>query len=177
MAVIKKFIHVIAVILYVCVGVYALLCAPMVFGYKPLVVLSGSMEPTYKVGGIVYYKTVNPFEIKQGDIITFKADEKTIVSHRVMEVHESTFVTKGDANNSIDPNEVSYANVLGRDLELCIPYLGYYVRFINENMLVCIPVVIILALEFLLSNKDFSKKSDIERREEDGRGEITETQQ
>ncbi len=161
----KKIVHIVALVIYVVIFIYALLCAPMIFGYKPLVVLSGSMEPTLKEGSIVYYKKVNTNELKVGDIITFKSRDNNFVSHRIEKINENTFTTKGDANNTIDPSEVPFGNVLGKDTNFCIPIVGFAVRYINENLWICIPIIIILVLEFLLSNKDFDINNNEERSE------------
>jgi len=164
MIILKKTVHVLAIIVYILIGIYALLCIPMILGYRPLVVLSGSMEPTYKVGGILYYKKIDVKELKVGDPITFKLDDGAVVSHRIVEIKENGVITKGDANNSNDPKEIKFDNIMGRDAKICIPYVGYYVKFINDHLIVSIPLIIILILEFFLSNKNF----DIERSENYG---------
>ena len=56
MGTIKKVVHILSNIAYVAVLIYLLVSLPIFIGYKPLVVLSGSMEPTYKVGSIIYYE-------------------------------------------------------------------------------------------------------------------------
>ena len=45
-------------IIYILLIIYLLIFIPSFFGHKPLVVISGSMEPTLKVGGILYYEKV-----------------------------------------------------------------------------------------------------------------------
>jgi len=158
MGYIKRIVHVLAELVYILIILYALVCAPMIFGYKPLVVLTGSMEPVLKVGSVVYYTKVSTNELKAGDIITFTEKDGTIVSHRIDKVNEKTFTTKGDANNTIDANEVEFENVLGKDTNFSIPFIGYYIKFMNDHLLmVGIPIGIILVLEFLLCNKDFDK--------------------
>ena len=42
-------------ILYILVIIYLLIFVPSLWGQKPLVVISGSMEPTLQVGGLLYY--------------------------------------------------------------------------------------------------------------------------
>ena len=42
-------------IMYILVIIYLLIFVPTIWGQKPLVVISGSMEPTLNVGGILYY--------------------------------------------------------------------------------------------------------------------------
>ena len=58
----------------------------MIFGHHPVVVLSGSMKPTYKVGSVIYYKKVSQKELKVGDVITFNANNNKMVSHRIANI-------------------------------------------------------------------------------------------
>lgn len=61
------------------------------------VVMSGSMEPTLKTGGIVFTDTKRT-EPSVGDIVTFR-NAQGKVSHRVVAKQKQSYVTKGDANN------------------------------------------------------------------------------
>ena len=47
------------------------------FGFELYTVMSGSMEPEYHVGSLIYVKAVDPATLNQGDVITFVADEET----------------------------------------------------------------------------------------------------
>ena len=55
-------------------------------GIQPYTVLSGSMEPTYHVGSLIYVKKIDPADIEPGTPITFMLSEDTIATHRVVEV-------------------------------------------------------------------------------------------
>ncbi len=108
------------------------------FGLQVFTVLSGSMEPTYHTGSVIYVKEVDYREITEGQVITFLLDEKTVATHRVVEVvpDEETpsvlrYRTKGDANEAIDGGLVHYKNVLGTPV-FTIPYLGYLASFIQN---------------------------------------------
>lgn len=151
MKLIKSSVHILSLLCYVFVGIYVLVCIPCLFKYRPLVVLSGSMEPTFKTGGIIYYKHALPEEIKVGDIITFRSSD-TFVSHRVTKIENNLYETKGDANNTVDAIKIKYNDIVGVDANFCIPYVGYYIKFINDNMYLLIIVAIILVTEFLISN-------------------------
>ena len=62
-----------------------------VFGLTPYTVLSGSMEPTYHVGSLIYVKEAEPAEIEVGDPITFVVNEDLLVAtHRVVEIDVQT---------------------------------------------------------------------------------------
>lgn len=162
MGIIKKIVHILSTIVYVAITAYALTCIPILFKYYPLVVLSGSMEPKYKVGSIIYYKEVDCNTLKENDVITFTQGGK-FVSHRIVSINEDLVETKGDANNTPDALKVNFKDIKGKVANVCIPYAGYYVKFVNENTtIIIILAVIILVSEFLFSNKetlDINKKS------------------
>ena len=100
------------------------LAAPRLLGYEAYSVVSGSMEPALPVGSVVYVEPAGVSQIRAGDIIAFY-DEATVVTHRVMEnrPQESAFITKGDANQSLDIKPTPYWTLIGR-VKLCVPLLG-----------------------------------------------------
>lgn len=115
-----------------------LLVGVRLVGLTPYVVLSGSMEPTYHTGSLIYVKKVDPFTIEPGTPITFMMDEDTIATHRVVGVvpdeEDGTvirFRTKGDANDAEDGTLVHYKNVIGTPV-FSIPYLGYVSDYITN---------------------------------------------
>ena len=119
-------------ILYILILIYLLIFIPSFFGHKPLVVVSGSMQPILKVGGISYYEESNISDFKEGDILVFELNDHTI-SHRIVDVEDNYFLTKGDANNSIDSYEVYHNQVIGKGTNWSIPYIGYYADFIYTH--------------------------------------------
>ena len=151
MGILKKIVHILSYFCYVIIGIYALVCIPMIFGSKPVVVLSGSMMPTYNIGTIIYYKQVPQEEIREGDIITYQMGD-TMVTHRVKEIRNGEYVTQGDNNNVEDGKTVPYSAVMGKIGGIAIPVLGFGVQFINNNIWVFAILIGILVLEFLLSN-------------------------
>ena len=140
------------------VGVVVLLAIALVgvrlIGLNPYVVLSGSMEPTYHVGSLIYVKEVNYKELEAGDAITFMLNENTVATHRIMEVlvdeedpETIRYITKGDANDAPDGSSVHYKNVIGMPV-FTIPYLGYLSNYIQSppGLYVAIAVGAILIL-------------------------------
>ncbi|HWQ16619.1 MAG TPA: signal peptidase I [Sulfolobales archaeon] len=90
----------------------------------PLVVISGSMEPTISMGDIaLVVKIRNPSEVRVGDIIAFW-NENQIVIHRVVGITENGFITKGDALPSPDPFIVEKNTVIGKAIG-SIPKIGW----------------------------------------------------
>ena len=123
-------------------------------GYRVFNVISGSMEPTYSVGDLIYVKQVNPYDIKEGTAITFVLNEDLVVAtHRVVEIDEENqyFYTKGDANDTVDSAPVHFNNLIGVP-KFHIPLLGYVSDFIQNppGMYITLGVgVVLIAAVFL----------------------------
>ena len=106
----QKVWNVISTIIVAIVVILALLLVgARVVGLQVFTVLSGSMEPTYHTGSLIYVKKVDPYTIEPGQPITFMLDENTIATHRVVGIvpdeEDPTvirFRTKGDANDAED---------------------------------------------------------------------------
>ena len=152
MGVLRVIVKVFSYICYVFIAIYALICAPMIFGLKPEVVTTGSMSPTYKIGTIIYYKKVDQSEIQVGDAISYRMNNGEIVTHRVIKIENGDYITQGDANNTRDLSPVPFSSVEGKIVGPVIPILGYGVAFVNTHIFVVLIVVGILLAEFLLSN-------------------------
>ena len=108
-----------------------------IVGLQPYVVLSGSMEPTYPVGSLIYVKSTDYKQLKVGDPITFLVSEDTVATHRIIEVlpdeddpNTIRYFTQGDANDAPDGSSVHYKNIIGKPV-FSIPYLGYVSNYIQ----------------------------------------------
>lgn len=136
---VKKIWNIFTTILVVLVVLLAvLLVGARLVGLQVFAVLSGSMEPTYHTGALIYVKKVDTQKIQVGTPITFMMDEDTVATHRVVEVvpdEEDPSViryrTKGDANDAVDGGLVHYKNVIGTPV-FTIPYLGYVASYIQQ---------------------------------------------
>lgn len=111
---------------------------PVVFGARPVVVLSGSMEPTLNVGGVALMEQVDPTTLKVGDIITFKApdNEKVMITHRVIEVFRQPsliFQTQGDAVGKPDQFKIPANKVVGK-VRFSIPGMGFAMHKVAEEI-------------------------------------------
>ena len=102
------------------------------------IVLSGSMEPGIKTGGIVFTDTTQ-VEPEPGDIITYKLGE-TFVTHRVIRKEKEKYITKGDANDREDALPVSESQIRGT-VVFALPWLGYLAALLKQKT-----VFMILAL-------------------------------
>ncbi len=150
--------------------VLVMLCAVFLmgsrlFGYRVFTVISGSMEPAYSVGDLIYVKEADVSEIKVGDPITFVLNENLVVAtHRVVEVDAENqyFYTKGDANNAPDASPVHFNNLIGVP-HFSIPYLGYvsdYVQNPPGTYVAITAIAVLIILVFLPDLFTKNKKED-----------------
>ena len=175
----KKIWNVISSILVALVVILALLLVgARVVGLQVFTVLSGSMEPTYHTGSLIYVKEVDPYSIEVGQPITFMLDENTVATHRVVGIvpdeEDPTvirFHTKGDANEAEDGGLVHYKNVIGTPI-FSIPYLGYVADYIQHppGMYIAISAGAVLLLlvfipDIFADEKGKKKKPDADKTE------------
>lgn len=134
----KKIWNVVSTVIVVAaVALAVLLGGARLLGMQVFTVLSGSMEPAYHVGSLIYVKSVEPEDVQVGDPITFVLNEQlTVATHRVVGItvdEDGTirYQTKGDANNTVDGSLVNENNLLGEPV-FTVPYLGYVAEFIQN---------------------------------------------
>ena len=111
------------------VGIAIVWFAVGVFPIKPFLVPSGSMVPVINPGDVVLIAPVNAEAIKVGEIIEYRNVKENInIVHRVIQINGNasnlSFITKGDANNSPDPDPVTTQAVMGREF-FVIPKIGW----------------------------------------------------
>ena len=132
-----------------------------------MAVLTGSMEPNYPVGSLIFVKEIEPDQLEVGDVITYRLDSDTVVTHRIVEIDKEaqTVTTKGDANSSNDGSPVPYSEIVGK-AHFKIPYLGYVSMNIKTPkgiMAICGVLIAIILLTFL--PEIFSPEEEEEQKE------------
>ena len=117
-------------VLVIVVGTVLLLGMLMVcFDMDPCVVVSGSMEPSVETGSLCLIDCQDR-DIDKGDIIAFRQGDMT-VTHRVVDVMATGYLTKGDANEVADSWVVDPGDVFGTCV-CSVPKLGYVVMFMKS---------------------------------------------
>ena len=142
---------------------------PDLFGYKSMIVLSGSMEPTIMKGDLIIVKKANSNYLKTKDIIAFRNEDKTITSHRIIKVDKIDgklyFKTKGDNNNTMDEDVVVAKDIEGIYVSR-IPELGnflMYIQTIQGFITVTMFLLLIFSIYYFISSKIEEKKNKEEQ--------------
>lgn len=91
------------------------------------------MEPTIDTGDLIFIKS--QAEYTNDDVITFTDTKNRTITHRIIAVNNGangkTFTTKGDNNDTQDPDPVPVASVLGK-WHFTIPKIGYFLVAIQK---------------------------------------------
>lgn len=126
---ISKFVNVFVILIMLVI----VLLTSGVFKYYFLSIGSGSMTPNINKGDVVIVEKLKENElekIKKGDVLVYQKENQVIV-HRVTEVNNDTFKTKGDNNDEEDVWVVNKKDIIGIT-KVRIPLLGYPTVWLNE---------------------------------------------
>lgn len=141
---------------------------PSVFGFKPFIVLSGSMEVEIQRGDMILTKIVDPATLVKDDIIAFRDAAGTVTTHRIIDIVEKDgdtyFITKGDNNSSQDQNLVEFQDVEGIYVAR-IPGIGSLMKSLSEPTTIVVvfgAITIVFMIGFMISMK---KQREEERKE------------
>lgn len=126
-------------------------------GYATLEVVSGSMEPTIQTGDLIIIHQEKK-EYQENDIITFMDVNGSFVTHRIVGRTSQGYLTKGDANKSVDPGYVRKEKIVGTYV-LKIHRFGYLIKSIqNPITLVFVFIIGVMACVVISMDKDFSNQ-------------------
>lgn len=143
-------------IIYALVIIYLIIFIPTIWGTKPLVVISGSMEPVLKVGGILYYHEKDYKDFKKDDILVYQLDDH-IISHRIYDITDDGIITKGDANTEYDNFIITEDMILGIGTDWSIPLIGYYADFIYRHKFLLVISIGVIIIDMLFDKKKQKK--------------------
>ena len=126
-----------------------------VFGYAMLEVISGSMEPTIKVGDLIIINTKEK-NYKTNDIITFYDEENSFVTHRIISNKKNKVKTKGDANNT-DDGDILKNKIVGK--YIC------KIAFLKKPLTIIIVFITTLIICYITST-DKGQELELKKREQ-----------
>ena len=115
-------------------------------GYSFFKVISGSMEPTLKIGDYILVKESNDYAV--GDIITYK-EGKSYITHRIKEINKNKIIAAGDANNTDD--EVITKNQIKGKYVKKINKFGKIYEFLTNKQTITIILISLLLIRIFIS--------------------------
>lgn len=124
-------------------------------------IVSESMEPIFYKDDLAIVQKSKLEELKKGDVITFKQEDR-IISHRIYDITKEKgkvkFITKGDNNEVQDVKLVEFQDVYGKVL-FTIPKLGKVVHYVQNSRGFINILIFVIILYVLISLKDKQKNT------------------
>ena len=143
---------------------------PNVFGYKILQVMSGSMSGEFETGDTILIKEIkNESDLKIGDIITYRIEKDTLVTHRIVDIikigEKLNYTLKGDVNNTEDSEKVTFSNIEGIYIKK-LNLIGKLINFMQKPYgMVIIFMTPILLILYVINNEKVKEEKRNKRRE------------
>ena len=149
------------------VGGFVLLAlAPVVLGWRPYTVLTGSMRPGIQPGDVVMDKPVQISAAHVGDVVTFSdpGRDGALVTHRIRSITrgpvQTDVETRGDANNASERWTIKTKDRVGRVVYV-IPKVGHVaVALRNPAGIIVLVVLPILAIGFGIVRKIWQEEDE-----------------
>lgn len=134
----------------------------ILFGLRSFVVMTGSMEPLVQTGSVVYSLAQSSYN--KGDIVTFEK-EKITVTHRIVDVKREgsnmVYLTKGDANSSIDSTFLGKDKIIGK-VQFHFPFVGKFIFFLKNPIgfisFIAIPLIGFILIELWNIKMEFERE-------------------
>ena len=167
----KKIIRIVKIICNVILTIFVLLFVLAVclqrfsnnelsfLDYRMFTVVSGSMEPQYKIGDVLIAKETPPSKIKKSDVVTYLGTKgqfkDKVITHEVIEIEKTKdgkyrFHTKGKANLTEDPiveEDQLYGVIVYKTVIISFIY-GIIKKPAGMFILVIVPLLYIIFSEF-----------------------------
>lgn len=105
------------------------LLALVASNYRPMVLSTSTMSPTFGTGDVIVSEVVPPSAVRVGDVVTYEDSLRSgaLITERVMNVveYESSyaFTTKGDASSTEETWTIDEGSSVGR-VAYRVPVLG-----------------------------------------------------
>ena len=135
---------------------------PGMLDYSRFDVASGSMQREIPKGSLVIAKHVDPVFIKIGDNITYRRQDGSTVTHKVMSIIENVggstsrgFITKGTENTESDPYTVLAGDVVGV-VQVHIAGLGTVLSLLNKLIWVLLIATAVVTLIAVLRRRSIN---------------------
>ncbi len=134
------------------------------FNFRIFTVISGSMEPKYKIGDVLISVETDPKDIKVGDVVSYHGEKRDvkgkIVTHQVINIEQDDsgkyyFHTKGICESCLVEDPVVSENQLYGVVKYKVKSLSFIYKVVGTNVglfvFIILPLLYIIGSEFIYS--------------------------
>lgn len=120
-------------------------------GYGALIVVTGSMEPTIHIKELIIIKEQKHYAI--GDIVTYRENDRNLVTHRIVNLSEGKFVPRGD-NNTLNDVEQDFKTIEGKVVYHSIVLGEFFFYWLKPIIIIIISICAINLIIDFIKNKE-----------------------
>lgn len=128
-------------------GFVALVLAPVVIGWRPYTVLTGSMRPGIQPGDVVMDRPIPITRAHVGEVVTFSDPTRhgELVTHRIRSIsHQEGLTnveTRGDANNTSERWTIATKDRVGL-VVYRLPKIGHVAVIVRSKVGILLVIVV-----------------------------------
>lgn len=111
---------------------------PKIFGVSQAIVITGSMEPEISAGDLLIFSEREEYKLQ--DVVIFRQNDD-YVTHRIVEITDNGFITRGDANNTND-REILDPQLIEGKMMITIPGIGGMLSFLRTPLGILVLILI-----------------------------------
>ena len=132
------------------------------FNFRIFTVISGSMEPKYKIGDVLISVETDPKDIKVGDVVSYQGEKRDVkgkvVTHQVMSIETDEagkyyFHTKGICENCLVEDPIVSENQIYGVVKYKVKTLSYIYKIVGTKaglfFFIILPLFYIIGSEIL----------------------------
>lgn len=132
------------------------------FNFRIFTVISGSMEPKYKIGDVLVSVETDPKDIKVGDVVSYHGEKRDlkdkVVTHQVMSIEKDDagkyyFHTKGICENCLVEDPVVSENQLYGVVKYKVKTLSAIYKVVGTTaglfFFIILPLIYIIGSEII----------------------------
>jgi signal peptidase len=141
---------------YFTLRVFLAIVSVLFIRFRPLIILSGSMEPFLPVGSIIILD-LKEREPETGSIVTYRISG-TLITHRLIRTEENRYITKGDSNPEEDPIPVGPEKIVGT-VRFCIPWFGFLFLVVRKQGILFLALILLIHIFYQFVNQIWRKEA------------------
>lgn len=142
----KAILKIVSDICFVLAFLYGFLFLPRLFGYTPVAITADMANKEIKEGTLIYYNKAPADEIRIGDYIICSLGKRDYA------LYEVDNITDDGLYETTESGKIKYEKISGKVYPAKVPYVGYYMLFIQARMGLFYLMLIIIAVDIVFSS-------------------------
>ncbi len=160
--ILKTIMKVVSDLCVLLIFLYLIFFIPLLVGYKMITV--NDTDSDAKEGSLLYYQKVDQRLLQASNLIVYQDGE----SYKISKIHrvEASKDNSSEYSYLIEMGEstiqkMKYSDIIGKVAEIQIPYIGFYINYINNHKSLFYIIIGIVVIDMTIGNIILSRKRKI----------------